>query len=316
MTGSDRAPLVSVIIPTTRRHDLVLRALSSVTAQTVTDIEIIVVVDGPNPLTLAALDTVEAPRLRVLHNQTPLGPGAARNRAAAIATGTWLAFLDDDDVWLPEKLERQLAAAGDAPVLVSCLTRVVTPRGTSIAPRRVYDGRVPLDEYLFDRRSVFRGDAEVETSSLLLPRHLFDRTGFGTTRHREDTTLMLRVVKREGARLIMVPETLLVVHREEERESLGSVYDWRQMLAWADSMDGLLTRRAYSGFCLIYLGSQAAQRRDLAGFFVLLRRAFARGAPTFLQVLMFFVFWAIPIGLRGRVRVWAWAFGKRQGLLF
>ena len=103
--------LVSVIIPTTGRPKLVLRALASVLGQTHGELEVIVVVDGPNPETIAALGGIADPRVRVLQNRESLGPGPARNIGAAQARGEWIAFLDDDDEWMPQKLEIQLAGA-------------------------------------------------------------------------------------------------------------------------------------------------------------------------------------------------------------
>ncbi len=103
----------------------------------------------------------------------------------------------------------------------------------------------------------------------------------------------------------MVPEALVVLYKEEDRESLGSDFDWREMLAWADRTGALLTARAYSGFCLIYLGSQAAKLRDIAGFFTLLQRAFSRGAPRAMHVLVFIGFWLLPVQLRRRLRAFA-----------
>ena len=104
----------------------------------------------------------------------------------------------------------------------------------------------------------------------------------------------------------------MVLYKEEGRQSLGSRFDWREMLRWADGMGPLLTRRAYSGFCLIYLGSQAARQNDWRGLAVLLGRAFAKGAPTARQVLPFLAFWVLPFALRQRVRGWV-AVRRRQG---
>ena len=299
------APLVSVVIPTTNRPHLVVRAITSVLRQTMADLEVIVAIDGPNAETSAVLAAITDPRLRMVQHATGAGAGAARNLGAAHATGEWIAFLDDDDEWLPEKLERQLALAAGRNVLVSCRSRVDTPHGSYVWPRQLYDGRAPIDEYLFDRKTLFRGATLLQTSSFLLPRHLFDRAKFGTSRQNEDTTLLLRVTKEQRASIIMAPETLVVLHAEEARESLGSSYDWREMLAWADASRKLLTRRAYSGFCLIYLGSQAARHGHLSAFPLLLWRAFARGTPSVRQLAPYLAFWVIPIGLRRRIRALA-----------
>ncbi len=295
-------PLVTVVIPTIKRPGLVLRALSSVLAQTHAAMDVAVVVDGPDPETMAALATVRDPRLRVLQTPDPAGAGAARNFAAASARGDWIAFLDDDDQWLPDKLERQLAIAAGREVLVSCRSRVHTARGIEVWPRTLYRGQMPVDEYLFDRRTLFRGDAHVGTSSFLLPTALFARTQFSTDRQNEDTTLLLRVTKAAGAAIVMAPETLVVLYKEDGRPSLGSRFDWREMLRWADSNRHQLTRRAYSGFCLIYLGSQAARRADYPAFTLLLRRAFAHGAPTLGQLAPFLAFWLLPFSLRQSLR--------------
>jgi glycosyltransferase involved in cell wall biosynthesis len=76
--------------------------------------EVIVVDDGSVDETAARLKAVDDPRFRVLRNEQPAGPAAARNSAIAEARGDWVAFLDDDDVWAPQKLRRQLDAASAA----------------------------------------------------------------------------------------------------------------------------------------------------------------------------------------------------------
>ena len=152
--------LVSVVIPTLNRPKLLLRAIDSVLRQTHQEIEVIVVVDRPDPDTVSAVRSVNDPRLQLIVNPHPLTAAGARNTGADHATGEWIAFLDDDDEWLPNKLERQIAfASGRAPALVSCLSRVVTPTATYVWPQVIYDNSGPIDEYLFDRRSLFRDRA-------------------------------------------------------------------------------------------------------------------------------------------------------------
>ncbi len=295
--------LVSVIIPTTRRPGQLRRALDSVFSQTYRDLEAIVVVDGPNPETMAMLAHYAEPRLRVLQNDRALGPGPTRNLGAEAAHGEWLAFLDDDDEWLANKLERQLAAASiEEAVLLTCRCRVITPHASYAWPRCLYDARTPVDEYLWQRRSLFRGEAYLATASYLLPRWLFMQARFGSTRQREDDTLLLRLTKECGARIVMLPDVLVVIHADDPRNSLGNNFVWRDMLAWIESMGSLVTPRAYSGFCLVVLASRARRTGDFAGLALLLQRSFTRGAPTPNQLLLFAAFWILPMQLRQRLR--------------
>ena len=99
-------PLVSVIIPTYNRAGHILHALNSVFAQTYKNYEIIVVDDGSNDETETVLKSYRN-RLKYVY-QTNAGPAAARNHGVKLAHGDWIAFLDSDDMWLPEKLEKQL----------------------------------------------------------------------------------------------------------------------------------------------------------------------------------------------------------------
>ena len=103
-------PLVSVVVPTHNRARLLKRTLRSILDQHVSDLEVIVVDDGSiddTPSVAGGADT----RVQVLRNKEPAGVSAARNRGIAAARGDWIAFCDDDDLWSPDKLARQLTAA-------------------------------------------------------------------------------------------------------------------------------------------------------------------------------------------------------------
>jgi len=94
-------PLVSVIIPTIHRAQLVLRALEGVFGQTMREIEAMFIVDGHDSATLQALGSIGDPRLRVKALSTGVGCAGARNVGVGEARGRWIAFLDDDDEWFP-----------------------------------------------------------------------------------------------------------------------------------------------------------------------------------------------------------------------
>lgn len=111
------APLVSVVLPTHNRAGLLPRALDSVLAQTMPDFELIVVDDASTDDTGAVLESAAArdARIRPVALDAPGGAAAARNRGIAGARGRYVAFLDDDDAWLPRKLEWQAARMESAP---------------------------------------------------------------------------------------------------------------------------------------------------------------------------------------------------------
>jgi glycosyltransferase involved in cell wall biosynthesis len=296
--------LVSVVIPTLNRPKLLLRAIKSVLIQTHREIEIIVVVDRPDADTVRAVQSVHDPRLRLIVNPYSLTAAGARNAGADHATGEWIAFLDDDDEWLPNKLERQIAFASDrGPALVSCLSRVVTPTVTFILPQVVYDNSTALDEYLFDRRSLLKGLGFIQTSSYLLPRQLFEKVRFDVDSPHDDWEFLLRLSKQIGARIETVPEVLVVLYFDEPRPSLTTrTLSWSRSLKWLDSIKPIMTRRAYSGFCLGVVGARAARERAYGVFPELLYRAFQNGSPGVWHVLPFLAYWLTPQTFQRKLR--------------
>jgi glycosyltransferase involved in cell wall biosynthesis len=101
-------PLVSIILPTFNRASLLAEALASVCAQTVTDWECIVVDDGSTDETPDMMAHPPDRRVRYLPRAHSGHPGVVRNAGLAMARGRWIAFLDDDDLWRPDKLAAQI----------------------------------------------------------------------------------------------------------------------------------------------------------------------------------------------------------------
>jgi glycosyltransferase involved in cell wall biosynthesis len=103
-------PIVSVVMPAYNAGQVIGRALESVLAQSYAYWELIVFDDGSNDNTV---DIVSAyaendRRIQLLENETNIGPAASRNNAIRQAEGSYIAFLDADDTWHPEKLDRQI----------------------------------------------------------------------------------------------------------------------------------------------------------------------------------------------------------------
>jgi glycosyltransferase involved in cell wall biosynthesis len=286
---------VSVVIPTLDRPNLLLRALRSVFNQTYPHLEVIVVLDRPSQETIAALRAIEDPRLRVIFNPCPVNAAAARNLGADHAKGSWIAFLDDDDEWLPGKIEKQLSFGlqrGD--VLVSCLSRIVTQHSSYILPQKIYDNETRLDEYLFDRRSARAGEGFLQTSSFMMPRSLFEKVRFYEDRLHDDWDFVLRLSNEWKIRIETVPEELTILHMEEHRPSLTSRSKWRGSLVWIDQVRPMISRRSYGGFCLGVVGSKAARERVYSAFALILYRAFRYGSPSFWRISTYFSVWLLP----------------------
>ncbi len=107
-------PVVSIVIPTRNRAELLRRTLRAACAQVEVDLEIIVIDDGSTDATSQTVADAGDGRIRYIRNHSAAGVSAARNRGIAAAKGEWISFLDDDDVWAPEKLAHQLTAAEQA----------------------------------------------------------------------------------------------------------------------------------------------------------------------------------------------------------
>lgn len=104
---------VSVVIPTYNRAATLSRAIDSALEQTIDDLEVVVVDDGSTDETASVLAGYEDPRVRPVVHPTNQGANVARNTGIEHARGEYVAFLDSDDLWCPEKLERQLATLDD-----------------------------------------------------------------------------------------------------------------------------------------------------------------------------------------------------------
>ncbi|WP_072803506.1 glycosyltransferase family 2 protein [Rhodococcoides yunnanense] len=163
-------PSVSVIIPTIGRDSL-YAAVSSALVQSVAVLEVVVVADTTSELALP-----EDERIRVVRTGPGSGSSNARQAGIVAASGEIIALLDDDDLWHPFKLERQLdevAAIESTHWVVSCKCAVrEAGRRERIWPRRTIGARQPVAEYLFRLHGLRMGGGMLQSSTLCFPRSL------------------------------------------------------------------------------------------------------------------------------------------------
>src|SRR5690242_10925198 len=158
-------PTFTVIVPTYGRPEFLADALASIVAQSFTDFECIVVDDAsPEPAALPA-----DPRMRLIRREVNGGPPAARNTGIDAAQGSYVAFLDDDDVWTPTRLADAADAHARAPISVcwqSTLGSTVSPSGRVLegdVSENLLDGIIPhLGATSVDRNHVPRFDERYE----------------------------------------------------------------------------------------------------------------------------------------------------------
>jgi glycosyltransferase involved in cell wall biosynthesis len=207
-------PAVSVIIPTYNRSSWVTQAVASVLAQTYRDLELLVVDDGSTDATLEALRPFLG-RVKLLRRATRRGVSAARNLGLAAARGEWLAFLDSDDLWRPEKLARQMAYFAAHPEYLLCQTEEIwIRRGVRVNPPR-HCRKFGGDIFLPSLERCL-----ISPSAVMLNRRLMEEHGGfdETLPAAEDYDLWLRLTWRYRVGLI---EEALVIKRGGHPDQLS-----------------------------------------------------------------------------------------------
>ena len=260
--------------------------------------------DGRTPAAIAAAIADERVRLEV--GSEPRGAGWARNRGVALARSPWVALLDDDDEWLPGKLEAQLLTASEAAApwpIVMCRVIARSPDHDAIWPRRLPRGSESLAEYLYVRRGPLAGETAVQTSAILAPRAAFAAVPFdvGLRRH-QDHDWLIRILGRPEARIVFDPGVFVVWYRDADRRRTSDLVDWQYSAAWARSRRRYFTPTAYAAFLLVHAGDSAARAGDIRGGLSLIREAASHGHIRVRDVALLGGKFLVPSRVRQRIR--------------
>jgi glycosyltransferase involved in cell wall biosynthesis len=224
-------PTVSIILPTFNRPRFLPAAVESVLAQTFSDWELIVADDGSDGEARRYIQSLTQPRVKVISLSHSGNPARVRNAGIEKATGDYLAFIDSDDIWMPRKLEKQVAALRTRPDHTWCYTHsdYIDENGDSIMlplPRYPGEGWI-LESLLCDPR------VQIGMPGVMVDRKLvLDLGGFDLGQEfAEDLDLYLRLAMR--SRVVVVAERLysIRVHGEHYsqdvigmRKSRGRLY--------------------------------------------------------------------------------------------
>ncbi|MHB8383408.1 MAG: glycosyltransferase family 2 protein [Candidatus Binataceae bacterium] len=223
-------PRVSVVISAFNAADTIGQALESAFAQSFADYEIIVVDDGSTDATVAAL-TPYRDRVRLIR-QRNRGISAAKNAGVAVASGEYVAFLDADDLWMPERLEKSVAVLESDPrcVLVSVGALTIDKDGTPSGEYSVEPAAI-LTPGL---NEIVSGRARIKVSSILIRRDIFERIGgfdeAAFRRQRGGEDLYLYSIASEHGTIRIVPEPLMKYRAEPTRNRMWKYDRGRRIL--------------------------------------------------------------------------------------
>lgn len=166
--------LVSVVIPTRNRAELLERAIKSVLLQTYNNWEIIIVDDNSTDDTKLVVEKFNDDKIRYITLIGKTGGAAARNVGINNANGEYVAFLDDDDEWLPEKLKKQFDLFSASPEAVLCYTgrTIVKESKLYLGLSKKYSFKHPVSDDQF--RSIMNDNYIGITSSVMIKKKCFN----------------------------------------------------------------------------------------------------------------------------------------------
>lgn len=275
-----------MVMATAARRDI-SEAILSAASQT-HRVELVLVIDGPSETAvrsdvLALCDQVHC---------TGGGAGAARARniGVELAQGDFVAYLDDDDVWLPHKIESQLTAAlqSDAPArtIVSCQATQRANGSVQLSPpvpAVVFRGMLTtesLSNYLFHRRSPSVTRNAIFLPTLLVPRAMAREIPWNPDLKRhQDWDWLLRVAQRSEFDLVQLPEALAIV-TVGSPGSISAGTDWESSLRWLRDRRRLFTHEAYADFVCGQGLRIALHSRSVRGSISVLREVARAGMPS------------------------------------
>jgi len=262
-SNSLQLPLVSAVIPTRNRPELVCRAVRSVLQQTYAQIEAVVVIDGPDAATVDALEALLDARVRIVALQENVGGSEARNVGVRHASGEWIALLDDDDEWLPEKIERQIKAIAESgKKIFFSATGYIDEQNINpeIQPKFFPADRQNMSEYLFcNLDGIGRRKSFLQTSTWMVSRDYLLSHPFAIgLKRNQDTEWLLRHTPAASEKMAFVRAPLSYFHSDNEIGRISKAEDWKYNDRWADSNRHLFTERSYAYFLLFVCARSAA----------------------------------------------------------
>jgi glycosyltransferase involved in cell wall biosynthesis len=251
MTNS---PLISVVIPTYNRADFIANTINSVLNQTYQNIEILVVDDASTDQTESAVQALNDPRIKYIRLPENTSGTKPRNTGILESRGRYIALLDSDDEWLPDKLQKQLHfinqnAANEENII--CFTGLIlkSDNGESVLSNPPLKEGVDIMDY------ILVDDNWVQTSTYMVSGELAKRTLFNPElKKHQDWDFCLRL-RENGAKFINLPESLTVYNIEERNDRIGINGKYLLSLQWIKENRTQVSDKAYFSFLAKYVAA-------------------------------------------------------------
>jgi len=223
---NNNTPSVSVVISTYNRAHLVERAIRSVLNQTYRDFELIVVDDASSDNTREVVDNFHNERIRYMRHDDNKGAPEARNTGIKNAGGRYIAFLDDDDEWLPNKLEKQVAKMEEVPGEVGLIYsgwEIRESEGEIIHGRYYPQFKGDVSEKLL------MGPLVGSVSKVLVKKECFDKVGLfdESLKSCQDWDMWKRISDYYEFDFVTDPLTRIYLHRDQISTDLGALIPGR-----------------------------------------------------------------------------------------
>lgn len=219
---------ITVVIPTKNRPEMVVKAVNSVIAQTYSLLEINVVIDGPDSETRQRLSLINDNRLNIFELPISVGGAEARNIGVKMATSEWIAFLDDDDEWLPNKLLIQMEAVkhldNNITPIVVCKMIVKSDRNEYVWPPDDFPTKLEdISRFIFCTRRIGKSAGIFVTSMLFTRKSLLQSVSFQKLLRFQDVDWLLRAIHgNKDVRFVGVDETLLTLDASQDRPRIST----------------------------------------------------------------------------------------------
>lgn len=238
-------PKVSVIIPTYNRAEFLSTAISSVLNQTYQDFEIIVVDDSSTDNTTELINSFSDSRIKYIRHETNKGGSAARNTGIKMSSGQYIAFLDDDDEWLPEKLEKQVELLGNSsPKVGSVYTGLLTIDKAcgKVLGRSIPSGKGCFIDELIENNRIGT------TSTHVLRRECFEEVGLfdESLPSGQDYDMWIRISKKFHFEYIKEPLVKYSIHEKRISTNLEQKIKGIEIIFKRYSQLLALNRKSYS----------------------------------------------------------------------